>query len=440
MINEILSAIFFVFTLVICAYLIRHYIFTMTVLRHAKKGKTAYNVPNDDCEYYEPTVTVLIPAHNEAKVVGNLLQKIAETSYPKNKLEIIVINDASHDNTGQIADCYAKKYSFMKVLHRDYNIGGRGKPAALNAALKQANGEIIVCFDADYIPDPHVLHRIVAKFTDPKVGAVQGRPVVFNESENIVTRLIALERIGGFRVDQAARDLLQLVPQFGGTAGGFRRSLVLSVGGFEESIITEDTDLTFIIYLAGYKIRYAGDAECYEEAVGSLKAYWRQRHRWAKGHMQVCLKHATKVATTKRMTVREKIDGLLLLHIYFMPLITLFSLFIGAYLILAGSTIAWGLWLVVPISIYSFVGNYAPFFEVGIGAYLDGRSRLQWLAPLLLFSFFFNMIICAKAFLSLVADKLLGSQSAVWEKTAHFGRGTDRLGLRGKCYYDSENT
>ena len=140
------------------------------------------------------------------------------------------------------------------------------------------------------------------------------------------------------------------------------------------------------------------------------------------------------------MTVREKIDGLLLLHIYFMPLITLFSLFIGAYLILAGSTIAWGLWLVVPISIYSFVGNYAPFFEVGIGAYLDGRSRLQWLAPLLLFSFFFNMIICAKAFLSLVADKLLGSQSAVWEKTAHFGRGTDRLGLRGKCYYDSENT
>ena len=173
-------------------------------------------------------------------------------------------------------------------------------------------------------------------------------------------------------------------------------------------MLTEDTDLTFLIALGGYKIRYAGDAECYEEAVASWKAYWRQRHRWAKGHMQVCIKYAFKVVKSKHLTFKQKIDGLLLLHVYFMPLITMCSLLVGAYLIISGSIVAPALWFVVPVSIYCFVGNYAPFFEVGIGAYLDGRKEIQWLAPLLIFSFFFNMLICVKAFFSLILDKILG--------------------------------
>ena len=154
-----------------------------------------------------------------------MLQKLTETTYPKSKLDIIAIDDASSDTTGLIADEYAKKYTFIKVLHRDAKVGGKGKPAALNAALKQATGEIVVCFDADYTPHPDVVRKIVEKFVDPQVGAVQGRPVVLNEPQNMVTRLIALERIGGYRVDQQARDLLGLIPQFGGTVAGFRRSL-----------------------------------------------------------------------------------------------------------------------------------------------------------------------------------------------------------------------
>lgn len=104
--------------------------------------------------------------------------------------------------------------------------------------------------------------------------------------------------------------------------------------------------------------------------------------------MQVCFKYALKVAKSERMPFRQKLDGLLVLNIYFMPLITLLSLFTGAYLILSGSTVATALWFVVPVSVYGFVGNYAPFFEVGIGAYLDGRKQMQWLAPLLIFFLF----------------------------------------------------
>jgi cellulose synthase/poly-beta-1,6-N-acetylglucosamine synthase-like glycosyltransferase len=426
MLTEILNLFFFFSALIIGAYLIRHYIFTLTVLRSAKNKP----VNAASCKIvYEPSVSILIPAHNEDKVVGRLLQKMTELSYPKDKLEIILIDDASTDNTGKIAEEYSNQHKLIKVLHRDKQTGGKGKASALNAALKQATGEIVLCFDADYLPHSDIIAKIVEKFSDPNVGAVQGRPVVLNEPSNIVTRLITLERIGGYRVDQEARDILGLIPQFGGTVGGFRRSIVSGFGGFDESMLTEDTDLTFQIYLAGYKIRYAGDAECYEEAVDTWKAYWRQRHRWAKGHMQVCFKHEYQVLTSKKLKWKEKIDGLLLLHIYFMPIITFLSFLAGGSLILFGSPVAGALWFVVLVSFYSFVGNYAPFFEIGIGAHLDGRKRVQWLAPLMIFSFLYNVFICTKAFFDLIVGKLLGRSHSDWEKTEHLGN--------GNCYIEN---
>jgi cellulose synthase/poly-beta-1,6-N-acetylglucosamine synthase-like glycosyltransferase len=264
MVIEILNLFFIFLTVIITIYLVRHYVFTLTVLRRAKNNKASNAYFN---ERYKPTVSILIPAHNEDKVIGKLLQKMTEIAYPKSKLEVVLVDDASSDNTGQIGEEYSKQYKFIKVLHRDSKDGGKGKASALNAGLKQSTGEIVLCFDADYLPHQDIVTRLVEKFADPSVGAVQGRPVVLNEPQNIVTRLIALERIGGYRVDQEARDALGLIPQFGGTVGGFRRSILKSLGGFDESMLTEDTDLTFQIYLAGYKVRYASDAECYEEAV-----------------------------------------------------------------------------------------------------------------------------------------------------------------------------
>jgi cellulose synthase/poly-beta-1,6-N-acetylglucosamine synthase-like glycosyltransferase len=418
--TDILDFIFVLFICIISMYLVRHYIFTLIVLRRSKINTATVNSLSSG---YEPTVSILIPAHNEENVVGKLLQKTTTFSYPRSKLEILLIDDASSDNTGKIADEYAKSNQTIKVLHRNKAVGGKGKAAALNDGLKNSKGEIVLCFDADYLPSNDIVEKLVEKFVDPKVGAVQGRPVVLNEPQNIVTRLIALERIGGFRVDEEARDILGLVPQFEGTVGGFRRTIVEKLGGFDEAMLTEDTDLTFQIYLAGYKIRYAGDAECYEEAVDTWKAYWRQRHRWAKGHMQVCFKHSFNVLKTRKMSAKEKLDGLLLLFIYFMPLLTLASFFIGTLLVITGSAIAGLIWFVVPISLYSFVGNYAPFFEIGVGAYLDGRQRIQRLMPFLIFSFFYNILICTKAFFDLIIGKLVGGESD-WEKTDHFGKGT----------------
>ena len=123
------------------------------------------------------------------------------------------------------------------------------------------------------------------------------------------------------------------------------------------------------------------------------------------------------------MNAKEKTDGLLLLAIYFMPILALLSLLIGLPLIFLGSPLVGILWLSVPISLYSFVGNFAPFFEVGVGLYLDSRTRAQWLIPLLIFTFFVNVPLCLKAFLDVVCSKILKKDKNVWVKTTHSGTG-----------------
>lgn len=435
---EPLELLFIGLTSVMIVYLIRHYVFTFTVLRRAKK-LSAGSIPEK--AEYEPTVSILIPARNEEKVIGRLLQRMNELTYPKHKLQVIVVDDASTDKTGQIAEQYAKRQKFVEVIHRENGEGGKGKTSAMNAGFKLSKGEITICFDADYYPQKDIIEKLIQPFTNPSIGAVQGRVVVLNEPQNMITRLVALERIGGYRVDQEARQCLGLIPQFGGTVGGFRRSLLESLGGWDESILAEDTDLTFRVFLAGYRVAYVGDAECYEEAVDSWRAYWTQRYRWARGHMQCSFKHSWGVLRSRRLRVREKVDGLLLLNVYFMPLIVLLSFVVGLPLILFGSSqFAGALWFSVPIALYSFVGNFAPFFEVGIGAHLDGRRRIQWLIPLLVLTFVYNIPICMKAFLDLLGSKILRRNHNAWVKTAHLGNGNcyiKNLTVWSNCHDDN---
>jgi cellulose synthase/poly-beta-1,6-N-acetylglucosamine synthase-like glycosyltransferase len=344
-------------------------------------------------------------------------------TYPKDKLEIIVIDDGSNDQTGKIADEFSKVYDSIKIIHRDPKHGGRGKSEALNEGLKHASGEIVLCFDADYYPQLDIVEKLVAYFIDPEVGAVQGRVTVGNESVSLVSRLVAIERIGGYRVDQLARDNLRLISQYGGTVGGFRRSLLLALGGWDTDVLAEDTDLTFRVVLAGYKVRYVNEAECYEEAVENWRAYWRQRSRWAMGHMQCFFKHLPSVVKSKQLCFREKLDGLLLLSVYFIPILAVISWILGA-LIFLYAPLPWLDWAgnVLPIFAYSSVGNFALFFELGVGIYLDGRSRLSWLLPVLLFSFVVNVAICCSALSSLCFSKVAKkAKHHIWVKTTHNG-------------------
>ncbi len=420
---EMLEIIFLVLVGIMLAYLIRHYVFTLTVLKNTGKGYT--NCPHTVTS--EPSVSILIPACNEERVIGRILKRMSELSYPINKFQVIVIDDASADATGAIADQFARSCSRIEVLHRNQSEGRRGKASALNAGLKKANGEVVLCFDADYYPNRDIVQKLVKEFADPEVGAVQGRVTVLNEPKSLVTRLVSLERIGGYRVDQEARDKLGLIAQFGGTVGGFRRDLLESLGAWDESILAEDTDITYRVYLAGYRVRYVGDAECYEEAVETWRAYWRQRYRWSRGHMQCAFKHSWNVITSRKLGLKSKLDAILLLHVYYVPILVLLSWIISVPLVLNSSPWLGLGWSVIPFSIYSFVGNSAPFFEVGTGAFLDGRTRANWLISLLMFTFLYNIPICTKAFVDLMLSKILGRKTASWHKTAHSGDGNSYI-------------
>ena len=425
MIFTILTGILMFFMI---AYMIRHFIFTYQALfmRPQQFVKSFSRISG----VYTPKVSILIPARNEEFVIGKILERMAELTYPKDKLEVIVIDDGSTDATGNIADSYARKYDFIKVIHR--HKGGEGKPAALNEGLKFSTGEIILTFDADYYPQLDIVEKLVAPFIDPEVGAVQGRVTVLNEDESLVSKIVTLERIGGYRIDQQARDEMTLIPQYGGTVGGFRRKALEKVGGWDNNMLTEDTDLTIRLILHGYQIRYVNDAEAYEEAVASWRAYWRQRYRWAKGHMQCALKHLRSILTAKHISLYEKAELSLLLFIYFMPVMVLgaWLVGVGAYVTreaLFFATTGKYYFLALLAFTYSAVGNFAPFFEVGSGAYLDGRRHLLWILPLLSLSFVIMTFCCAKAAIDLL---LIRDNNYVWNRTLH--RGNSHNNLNGK--------
>ncbi|MEE9591964.1 MAG: glycosyltransferase family 2 protein, partial [Thermoplasmata archaeon] len=243
---------------VMLVYMVRHYLFSYLALFREPTERSYQEIAG----LYRPLVTILVPCHNEVSVVGNLLRRLGGLTYPKDRLEVIAIDDASKDGTGDLLEEFASRYHFIRALHRPH--GGQGKAAAMNAGLQRAKGEIVLTFDADYLPQFDIVEKLVAPFVDPEVGAVQGRVTVYNEDESFVSKLVTLERIGGYRIDQVARDRFGFIPQYGGTVGGFRRDLLVALGGWDTHMLAEDTDLTAKTVLEGYRVRYVLEAESYE--------------------------------------------------------------------------------------------------------------------------------------------------------------------------------
>ena len=172
---------YFIFTVIVMIlFAIRHFIFTFN--RMYCEQKLYYQ---DIIDSDLPFITVLIPMHNEEKVAHGVLDALLESNYPVEKFEVIPINDFSEDGTKEILEDYAVRYGNIHPFHR--NSGERGKPAALNRAMEMAQGEIIVVFDADYLPGKGLLENLSTAFLDPEVGAVMGRVVPVNTKANILT-------------------------------------------------------------------------------------------------------------------------------------------------------------------------------------------------------------------------------------------------------------
>jgi len=229
---------------VLSLYASRHYGLAMARL-WSRAPQPAAEASQD----FMPTISVLVPMHNEQKVASGILQALVESDYDPEKLQILAIDDRSTDSTGEIIDAFAASHPVVQALHRVS--GNGGKPGALAFATAKATGEILMLFDADYVPGPGLLTQLVKPFREQNVGAVMGRVVPYNIGESVLAGLLSLERAAGYQVGQEARQRLHLIPQFGGTVGGVRRSALIDVGGWNVESLTEDTDLTCRLVLSG---------------------------------------------------------------------------------------------------------------------------------------------------------------------------------------------
>ena len=410
----VMASALFLIVLTMMAYGVRHFMFTMNRLTGAQRH------PYIDIAVARwPMITVFIAAHNEEKVIAGCIEALLNTDYPADRIKIIPVNDRSADTTGAIIDSYVARFpSRISPFHR--STGKAGKSAALKDALHFAEGDIAIIFDADYVPGRGLLKQLGAPFFDPEVGAVMGRVVPVNSGTNLLTRMLDLERSAGYQVDQQARMNMNLMPQYGGTVGGVRLSAVEAVGGWHDDTLAEDTDITFRLMLNGWKTVYTNRSECYEEVPEDWSVRIKQVTRWAKGHNQVMARYWWQFATSSYLTPGQRLDGLLLLFVFVIPLVMLVGwlLALGLYFLNAGSLLS----TLIPIfalMIYGTLGNFAAFFEIVVAVLIDGNRRRLRLLPFNMLGFLVSLFAISGAVWSLIADRIF-KRDMVWDKTVRY--------------------
>lgn len=242
-----------------------------------------------------PRVTVQLPVYNERYVVERLIDRVAELDYPKEKLEIQVLDDSSDETV----DLVAKKVTYYQsqgvdILHiRRENRSGF-KAGALAEGLKEAKGEFIAIFDADFLPNDQFLMEAIGHFENEKVGVVQSRWTYINKNYSVLTRLQAVMLNTHFSVEQAGRNRSGAFINFNGTAGVWRKSCIEDAGGWEADTLTEDLDLSFRAQMKGWKFQYVMNLKSPSELPVTLPGYKAQQYRWSKGAAE-CVRKNMKI-------------------------------------------------------------------------------------------------------------------------------------------------
>ncbi len=238
-----------------------------------------------------PLVTIQLPMFNELYVAERLLESIALIDYPRDRLELQVLDD-SIDET---VDIVAKKVAELKErgfdivhIHRTDRTGF--KAGALEQGMKSAKGDYLMVFDADFVPSPSIVKKLIHHFTDPTVAMVQARWDHLNRDYSMLTRAQALMLDGHFVIEHIARNLSGRFFNFNGTAGVWRKTAIIDAGGWQHDTITEDMDLSFRAQIRGWKFIYVPDAVAPAEVPCEMNSFKGQQFRWAKGSAQTTKK------------------------------------------------------------------------------------------------------------------------------------------------------
>jgi cellulose synthase/poly-beta-1,6-N-acetylglucosamine synthase-like glycosyltransferase len=238
-----------------------------------------------------PRVTVQLPIYNEMYVAERLIDAVCKLDYPRELLEIQVLDDST-DETTAVAERAVRRQAAAGInitcLHRSDRTGY--KAGALEAGLHVADGEFVAVFDADFLPTPDFLLRSVQFFTDPKVAMVQARWGHINEDYSLLTKIESILLDGHFVLEHGSRSRAGFCFNFNGTAGIWRRSAIVDAGGWQHDTLTEDLDLSYRAQLRGWRFVFLQDLVAPAEVPVEMNAFKSQQHRWAKGSIQTCRK------------------------------------------------------------------------------------------------------------------------------------------------------
>ena len=262
-------------------------------------------------EDFLPTVTIQLPFYNEKYVASRLIKAVCKLDYPKDKLEIQILDD-SDDETVQIIKNLVEEYEYQgfNLIHIRRDMRRRGyKAGALREGMNSATGELIAIFDADFIPPSWFLKKTVGHFSDPKVGLVQCRWGHINENYSMLTGAQALSLDLHFLIEQKAKSLNHLFMNFNGTAGIWRTSCIKDAGGWHTNTLVEDLDLSYRAQMKGWKSLLLEDIVVQAELPVQMNAAKRQQYRWAKGSMQVAKKLLSSVVLHRNVPLDTKIQA-----------------------------------------------------------------------------------------------------------------------------------
>jgi cellulose synthase/poly-beta-1,6-N-acetylglucosamine synthase-like glycosyltransferase len=278
---------YFAVMIVLAIYGVHRY--TMCYLYY--KYRKNYN-PNPPRHFDElPMVTVQLPIYNEQFVIDRLIEAICAMDYPREKLDIQVLDDST-DETQAVAAGIVARYAALghpiAYIHRTNRHGY--KAGALDAGLKVAKGEYVAIFDADFVPPADWLMKVIHHFAEPEIGMVQTRWSHMNRDYSMLTQIEAILLDGHFVMEHGARVRSGDYFNFNGTAGMWRIKAIADGGGWQHDTLTEDTDLSYRSQLAGWKFKYLPEVECPSELPIEMTAFKTQQARWAKGLIQTSIK------------------------------------------------------------------------------------------------------------------------------------------------------
>lgn len=289
------------------------------------KQRKSLKTPQIKNENYKPFVSILIPAHNEESVISNTIETVLNLDYPN--FEIIAIDDRSTDNTASVLKDIEKKYPQKVIAYIREKDAFPGKSAVLNDALKYAKGEAILVFDADATMDKDFLTNLVYELEPKDVGAVQTRKIVRNKDVNLLTRCQNNEMTMDTHF-QVSRDSVKGAVELRGNGELIKRVALEDIGGWNNYTITDDLDMSTRLHIKGWDVRFCADTVVFEEGIMYLFPLYRQRRRWLEGTIRRYLEYFGDILTSKKMSLRVRLDMIAYISEFIMPAWFIIEVFI----------------------------------------------------------------------------------------------------------------